>query len=204
LDAPNQCEGVPGVTSWFHSDELQPRRKYRAAKGCELDELLTAVGAHRDDDAFTVLFDHFRPRVHAQMLRLGLAPFAAADVTQDVTEDRIAGAGIELVAPNESEQALIHEKYIHELLRNEFRPETRAALLGIIERMRKEDRVQAIILAGTELPLLLRGAEPEGLPFLDTTLIHVKAALDAIVNEEPSNQAGSGVEHSTTDAHHDG
>lgn len=74
------------MTSWFHTDELQPRRKYRAARGYELDDLLTAVGDHRDDEAFTVLFDHFRPRVHAQMLRFGLAPFAAADVTQDVME----------------------------------------------------------------------------------------------------------------------
>lgn len=80
------AKGCRGVTIWFHSDELQPRRKYRAGKGPELDDLLTAVGAHRDDEAFTVLFDHFRPRVHAQMLRLGLAPFAAADVTQDVME----------------------------------------------------------------------------------------------------------------------
>lgn len=38
-----------------------------------------------------------------------------------------------------------------------------------------------MILAGTELPLLLRGVEPEGLPFLDTTIIHVNAALDAIL-----------------------
>jgi len=86
LGPPNQREGVPGVTSWFHTDELQPRRKFRAAKGYELDDLLTAVGAYRDDEAFTALFDHFRPRVHAQMLRFGLAPFAAADVTQDVME----------------------------------------------------------------------------------------------------------------------
>jgi RNA polymerase sigma-70 factor (ECF subfamily) len=50
------------------------------------DDLLTAVGAERDGEAFTVLFDHFRPRVHSQMLRLGLAPFNAADVTQDVME----------------------------------------------------------------------------------------------------------------------
>jgi RNA polymerase sigma factor (sigma-70 family) len=74
------------VISWFHTDELQPRRKYRAPKGYELDDLLTAVGAKRDDEAFTALFDHFRPRVHAQMLRFGLAPFAAADVTQHVME----------------------------------------------------------------------------------------------------------------------
>jgi RNA polymerase sigma-70 factor (ECF subfamily) len=52
----------------------------------EFDDLLTAVGAARDGAAFTVLFDHFGPRVHAQMVRLGLAPIAAADVTQDVME----------------------------------------------------------------------------------------------------------------------
>ena len=48
--------------------------------------------------------------------------------------------------------------------------------------MRREERIEAVILAGTELPLLLRGAEPEGLPFLDTTLIHVRAAVDAILS----------------------
>jgi len=54
--------------------------------GGEFDDLLTAVGTDRDGAAFTVLFDHFVPRVHAQMVRLGLAPIAAADVTQDVME----------------------------------------------------------------------------------------------------------------------
>jgi hypothetical protein len=29
--------------------------------------------------------------------------------------------------------------------------------------------------------LLLRGEDPEGLPFLDTTLIHVAAAVEAII-----------------------
>ena len=86
-----------------------------------------------------------------------------------------------MITPRADEQAIIHEKYINELLKNQFLPETRAALLGIVERMRNDERIEAILLAGTELPLLLRGAEPEGLPFLDTTLIHVKAAVDAIV-----------------------
>ncbi len=95
--------------------------------------------------------------------------------------ETFARAGLELVTPREAERSFIHEKYIHELLRNSFLPETRAALLDIIDRMRKEDRIEAIILAGTELPLLLRGAEPDGLPFLDTTVIHVSAAVDAIL-----------------------
>jgi aspartate racemase len=95
--------------------------------------------------------------------------------------DTFARVGLELIVPNENERALIHDKYIHELLENQFLPASGAAIIDIIERMRKEDHVEAIILAGTELPLLLRGADPEGLPFLDTTLIHVAAALDAIM-----------------------
>jgi RNA polymerase sigma factor (sigma-70 family) len=75
-----------GVTSLSHIESPSRQRKYSAIRGGELDELLTAVGLERDGEAFTALFDHFRPRVHAQMLRLGLAPFAAADVAQDVME----------------------------------------------------------------------------------------------------------------------
>ena len=48
--------------------------------------------------------------------------------------------------------------------------------------MRKDEGIEAVLLAGTELPLILRGAEPEGIAFLDTTKIHVDAAVDAILN----------------------
>ena len=64
---------------------LQPP-KAPGARTNELDDLLIAVGASRDGRAFTVLFDHFRPRVQAQLVRLGLAPVAAEDLTQDVME----------------------------------------------------------------------------------------------------------------------
>ena len=63
---------------------------------------------------------------------------------------------------------------------NQFRPETREAITRVIERMRRDDKIQSVILAGTELPLLLRNAEPEGITFLDTTMIHVRAAVEAI------------------------
>jgi aspartate racemase len=90
-------------------------------------------------------------------------------------------AGLELVTPNDHDKEIIHRAYIGELLKNKFLPETRTALLAIVNRMRSEHGIEAVILAGTELPLLLRGSEPEGLPFLDTTLIHVQAAVDAIL-----------------------
>jgi len=74
-----------GVASWSHTNEPSRRRDF-GPPASGFDDLLTAVGAERDGEAFTVLFDHFRPRVHSQMLRLGLAPFVAADLTQDVME----------------------------------------------------------------------------------------------------------------------
>jgi aspartate racemase len=90
-------------------------------------------------------------------------------------------AGIELVAPNDEEKEFIHRAYLGELLKNVFLPETRERILDCINRMREQDGIEAVILAGTELPLLLRGAEPEGIPFLDTTLIHVDAAVKEIL-----------------------
>jgi RNA polymerase sigma-70 factor (ECF subfamily) len=50
------------------------------------DDLLVAVGVRRDGQAFTALFDHFGPRVQAQMLRGGVTVAAAEDLAQDVME----------------------------------------------------------------------------------------------------------------------
>lgn len=91
--------------------------------------------------------------------------------------DVFSKAGIDLVQPRDDEQVLIHEKYVGELLNNVFRPETRESLLRIAEVMRDRDHVQGIILAGTDLPLLLSAETACGLPLLDTTLIHVQAAV---------------------------
>jgi aspartate racemase len=90
-------------------------------------------------------------------------------------------AGMAVVRPKESEQEFIHTKYISELLNNQFLPGTRTEILRIARRMKFEDGVEAIILAGTELPLLLRGAEPSGIEFLDTTVIHVEAVVHELL-----------------------
>jgi RNA polymerase sigma factor (sigma-70 family) len=72
--------------NWGHTGIRRPWRKLPAARRTELDELLIAVGAKRDNKAFAMLFDHLRPRVQAQLVGLGLAPAAAEDLTQDVME----------------------------------------------------------------------------------------------------------------------
>lgn len=90
-------------------------------------------------------------------------------------------AGIAMVRPTESEQDFIHEKYIGELLNNQFLPETRTEILRVAHRMKDEEDVEAIVLAGTELPLLLRNSGETGIQFLDTTVIHVEAVVDELL-----------------------
>jgi aspartate racemase len=87
-----------------------------------------------------------------------------------------AKEGIAVVVPQPDEQAFIHEKYMVELLNNIFSPETREQLLAIAERMKARDSIQGLILGGTELPLILRGDSAVGIPLLDTTQIHARAA----------------------------
>ena len=85
--------------------------------------------------------------------------------------------GMEVVLPNPKEQEFIHEKYMGELIDAVFKFETRAAMFKILDRMAAAERIDGIILGGTELPLLMEIEEYNGIPLLDTSRIHVMAAI---------------------------
>jgi aspartate racemase len=88
---------------------------------------------------------------------------------------------IKLVTPNEEEQNYIHEKYFGELLKDKFLPETRARFLEIADAMKAREDIEALILGGTEIPLLLRADEHNGIHFLDTTRIHVDRLIEELL-----------------------
>ena len=90
--------------------------------------------------------------------------------------------GVMAVAPTGKEQALIHDIYMGELVEGVVRPESRTRMLEIVDAMRKRDRIDAVVLAGTELPLLLRGHEPADLAFLDTTQLHVQRIVETLLS----------------------
>jgi aspartate racemase len=90
--------------------------------------------------------------------------------------------GIELLVPAPADQTYIHDKYLNELVSGKFLPETRAGLLAIVDRMKQKHDINGVILAGTELPLILRDAEHNGIPFLDTTEIHCEAAVTEMLS----------------------
>jgi aspartate racemase len=85
--------------------------------------------------------------------------------------------GIDLLVPDTHDQDYIHDKYFSELVLGKFLPETRECLLAIVDRMKRTTAIEGVILAGTELPLILRDPNHNGIPFLDTTKIHVEAAV---------------------------
>jgi aspartate racemase len=85
--------------------------------------------------------------------------------------------GIELLVPDPNDQNYIHEKYLNELVAGKFLSETRAGLLAIVDGIKAKSGIDGVILAGTELPLILRDAEYNGIVFLDTTRIHCEAAV---------------------------
>ena len=85
--------------------------------------------------------------------------------------------GITLIVPDGDDQDYIHEKYMSELVNGVFLAETRERLLTIVDRLKKRDGIQGLILGGTELPFILREVVDRRIPFLDTTKIHVERAV---------------------------
>lgn len=81
--------------------------------------------------------------------------------------------GASLVVPNAQEQKMIQEKLMTEIEKGVFLDQTRQALLNIVKRMIEENSIEGVILGCTELPLILTKDE-FGIPFLNTTKIHVQ------------------------------
>jgi aspartate racemase len=97
--------------------------------------------------------------------------------------ESFARRDIEIVVPNDDQQEFIHGKYMGELFVGTIRDETRVALMDIVELMKQRNNVDGLILGGTELSLILRESTAAGLPVLDTTQIHVDAAVDWLLRD---------------------
>ena len=87
-------------------------------------------------------------------------------------------AGIALVRPAAEDRRWIHDVYLGELVRGMFRAETRDRMVRILDGLVRSEGADAVILAGTELSVLLPGATYAGVPVLNAAAIHVDAALD--------------------------
>ena len=98
--------------------------------------------------------------------------------------EKFAALGMEIVTPSPDEQGFIHDKYMNEFLIGDIRPATRSALIAIIDAMRAREDFDALVLGGTELPLILRASDYPSLPMLDTTQLHVVRIVDEMVSQQ--------------------
>ena len=83
----------------------------------------------------------------------------------------------------------MHQRYIGQLLKGDFREDTRREIIALVERLRDTEGIEGVILGGTELPLLLPGPVIAGLPALDTTALHVAAIVERLrsVSHRPTS-----------------
>jgi aspartate racemase len=60
-------------------------------------------------------------------------------------------------------------------------PDTHEGLSAIITRLKDQAGIEAVILGGTELPLILRDPKGYGVPLRDTTRLHVEELVARLV-----------------------
>jgi aspartate racemase len=175
---------LPGVI-----DYLVPEVKRLAAAGADFG-LIAANTPH-------IVFDELQQRSPIPLLSIVEATCAEAKA-RGIEKAALLGTrftmqadfypavfsreGIAWVMPVADEQFYIHDKYVNELLQDIFLPSTRARLLEVIHRMREQEQIECVVLAGTELPLVLSQDNAAGIPLLDTTKIHVEAAVARLLS----------------------
>jgi aspartate racemase len=84
--------------------------------------------------------------------------------------------GLETVVPDEAGRAVIHGIIYEELCRGVVRPESKAAYLDEIAKLRHAG-ADGVILGCTEITMLLAQGDLD-LPVFDTTRLHAEAAID--------------------------
>jgi aspartate racemase len=96
---------------------------------------------------------------------------------EDFYPGRLANQfGLEVMIPDENDRATVHRIIYEELCIGNIRPESKAQMAGIMNRL-VETGAQGIILGCTELGLLLDAGDTR-VPLFDTTRLHALAAVE--------------------------
>ena len=99
----------------------------------------------------------------------------------DFYTKKLSEAGISSVVPEKSERLFIHNTIMNELLKENYKPESKKRFLDIIYDLEQKG-AQGIVLGCTEIPLLIKQSDTN-LPVFNTLEIHAKAAVDYAVKD---------------------
>lgn len=180
------------VIDWFTAGELAPLTDFlveeieRLARAGADFALIAANTPH-------LVFDAVQKRARIPLLSIVEATAEAATraglrrlalfgtrftMQAPLYPETFARHELPIAVPTAEEQEFIHDKYMSELFYGTIREETHARLVAIAAAMQQRDGVDGLILGGTELSLILREPTAAGLLVLDTTQIHVEAAVE--------------------------
>lgn len=198
---------APGTSPSIVIDSLDVRRGLRLVendRAAFIDYLVTSVkrlaAAGVDFVAMTantphVVFDEITARTTIPLVSIvetcaeearrrglkRLALFGTRFTMESAMYPKVFGrSGMTVIAPNDRDRELVHDRYVNQLLNGEFRDETRQEFLSLIDRLRDAEKIDGVILGGTELTLLLKAPVIAGIPALDTTGLHVAAIVDRL------------------------
>ena len=94
--------------------------------------------------------------------------------------------GLHISVPDAEDRALMHRVIFDELCRGQVCDTSRAAVVALIERQRRQG-AQAVVLGCTEICLLI-DANCSPLPVFDTTTLHAAAAVGWMLADTPFHQ----------------
>ncbi|TWP35966.1 aspartate/glutamate racemase family protein [Leekyejoonella antrihumi] len=101
----------------------------------------------------------------------------AFTMEQDFYRERLEQHGLQVLAPEATDRALVHRVIYEELCRGVLRDDSREAYRQVISRM--VDRgCDGVVLGCTEIEMLLTASRECGVPLFPTTRLHVEAAVD--------------------------
>lgn len=97
-------------------------------------------------------------------------------VASEVYPRALGARGLQAVRPRPDECERLGRLIMEDLVPGLVRPGTVAAFQAVVERLKREEGCDAVILGCTEIPLILDDANA-GLPTLDSTRLLARAAL---------------------------
>lgn len=124
---------------------------------------------------------HIADSVGENIVKLNLKKVALIGtkftMEQDFYKERIRNKfGIEVIIPNENDKNIVHRVIYEELVKGQFKDESRKEYIRIIRELTKEG-AEGVILGCTEIPLLISQTDVE-IPIFDTTKLHSESAVE--------------------------
>lgn len=101
---------------------------------------------------------------------------------QDYMKKDLMDAGVEVYIPEKEDRELVAKRIYEELEVGIVKESTLQEFVDIINKMKKDNGIEAVILGCTELPLLLN-SENTPLPCLDSVEIHIRKLIELAMSE---------------------